>query len=185
MTPEQYGDAYQRGYGMTVRFLVARGVQHDEAKDVAQTAWVKGWERLAQLRNGSLVTTWVNSIALNVYRKLTRSEPVSQMLLEHNQRTAEIDLAAIDIARVLSMCRPSDRHLLEMRMNGATTAEIACQQGVTNTTTRVRLLRARRNISSRLEGSRMLKSHTPTLSVHKATRRSAPNVKTSNKHGTP
>ena len=80
MTRENYGQAYQRGYDSTVRFLRKRGVARDLVSDVAQAAWVKGWERLSQLRNESMVTTWVNAIAMNVHRSVLRSERAFQAL---------------------------------------------------------------------------------------------------------
>ena len=151
MTREGYGQAYQRGFELTVRFLLARGVHRENAKEVAQAAWVRGWERLSQLRNESLVTTWVNTIALNVYRSLIRREPLERDLRELSSGTAGIDLAAIDVARILKFCRPCDRFLLEQSMNGVTTAELAQQQGVSETAIRIRLLRARRDARARLE----------------------------------
>jgi DNA-directed RNA polymerase specialized sigma24 family protein len=154
MTREEYGQAYQRGFDLTVRFLLSRGVHRDSANEVAQAAWVKGWERLVQLRNESLVVAWVNTIALNVYRSLIRREPLSQALAEAPDKTVSIDLAAMDIARVLTFCRPSNRLLLEQCMNGVTTAEIAREQGVSETAIRIRLLRARRDARSRVERKR-------------------------------
>ena len=74
MTKEGYGQAYQRGFELTVRFLLSRGVQRDNAREVAQAAWVRAWERLSQLRDDNLVVTWVNTIALNVYRGLIRKD---------------------------------------------------------------------------------------------------------------
>ena len=151
MTREGYGQAYQRGFDLTVRFLLSRGVHRDNANEVAQAAWVRGWERLGQLRNESLVVTWVNTIALNVYRSLIRREPVNQTLLEPQDKTVGIDLAAIDIARVLTFCRPSDRRLLEQCMSGVTTSEMARELGASETAVRIRLLRARRDARSRVE----------------------------------
>ena len=62
-----------------------------------------------------------------------------------------IDMAAIDVHRILNYCRPSERVLFEQQMHGATTQEIARKQGVTETAIRIRLLRARRATRSRLE----------------------------------
>jgi RNA polymerase sigma factor (sigma-70 family) len=155
MNTEGYGQAYQRGFDLTVRFLLSRGVQRDSAREVAQAAWVRAWERLSQLRDDSLVVTWVNTIALNVYRGLIRKELLNQSLADlrdQRDKTVAIDMAAIDVARVLRVCRPSDRRLLEQSMCGVTTGEIARQQGVSETAIRIRLLRARRYARSRLEG---------------------------------
>jgi DNA-directed RNA polymerase specialized sigma24 family protein len=154
MTREVYGQAYQRGFDLTVRFLLSRGVQRDSAREVAQAAWVRAWERLTQLRDDNLVVTWVNTIALNVYRGLIRKELLNQSLAdlrETRDHTVAIDMAAIDVNRLLRICRPSDRQLLEQSMCGVTSGEIARQQGVSETAIRIRLLRARRYARSRLE----------------------------------
>ena len=150
MTRDCYGIAYQRGFDLTIRFLISRGVPRETARDVAQAAWVKGWERLSQLRNESMVTTWVNAIALNVHRSVLRSEKPYQALPEFYTRT-EVNLAAIDLKRILKFCAPRDRALLELQMQGDTAEEIARKQGVTETAIRIRLLRARRAARSRAE----------------------------------
>jgi RNA polymerase sigma factor (sigma-70 family) len=150
MTREGYGQAYQRGYNLTVRFLISRGVPRDTARDVAQAAWVKGWERLSQLRNESMVTTWVNAIAMNVHRSVLRTEKTYQSLPEV-YTGGEVNLAAIDLNRILKFCAPRDRALLELQMQGDTAEEIARKQGVTETAIRIRLLRARRAARSRAE----------------------------------
>src|SRR5258708_22043158 len=77
MTTEGFGQAYSRGFDVTIRFLTSRGLRRDHACEVAQAAWVKGWERLGQLRDERFVFTWVNTIALNVYRKAIRTDPLS------------------------------------------------------------------------------------------------------------
>ena len=120
------------------------------ARDIAQAAWAKGWERLSQLRNESMVITWVNAIAMHVHRSVLRSEPAYQALPELYTR-AEINLASIDLARILKFCCPRDRALLELQMQGETAEEIARKQGVTETAIRIRLLRARRAARSRVE----------------------------------
>jgi DNA-directed RNA polymerase specialized sigma24 family protein len=150
MTKEAYGQAYQRGYNLTVRFLISRGVPCDTARDVAQAAWVKGWERIIQLRNHSMVTTWVNAIALNVHRSVLRSERTFQAMPEYSTGSG-VNLAAIDLHRILSFCAPRDRALLELQMQGDTAEEIARKQGVTETAIRIRLLRARRTARSKAE----------------------------------
>lgn len=165
MSRESYGQAYQRGFDLTVRFLLSRGVQRDNAQDVAQAAWVRGWERLNQLRNEALVVTWVNTIALNVYRSLIRREPLKYVLPKLCDKTTAINVAAIDVARVLKFCRPCDRKLLVQSMYGVTTEEIARTQGVTETAIRIRLLRARREARSRVEKGAMLarRNHIPYM----------------------
>ena len=145
-----YGDAYNQGFERTARFLLSRGASPGHAEELAQAAWVRGWERLHQLRGDSAVGTWVNTIALNLFRNELRREKYVQPLME-TQSSFRMDIAAIDAVRVLNYCRPSERALLEHQLIGATVDEIAQVTGVTRTATRIRLLRARRAVRARLE----------------------------------
>src|SRR5690348_5650969 len=150
MTTEDYGKAYQRGFNLTVRFLVSRGLSYDSALDTAQAAWAKGWERREQLRDPNLVLTWTNSIALNIHRTFLRREPQTQTLPEL-QAPPRMNVAAIDAKRILSSCKPNDRIVLHSHyIEGYKVQEIAEQHGWTETAVRIRLLRARRSVERRL-----------------------------------
>jgi DNA-directed RNA polymerase specialized sigma24 family protein len=165
MTGEEYGQAYVRGFDLTVRFLLSRGAWRDIADEAAQTAWAKGWERRDQLRNHSLVITWVNSIALNVYRSLVRREPFKPTQSVACEKTTAIDLAAIDVAQILGFCRPCDQSILRQQyVEGLTTCEMAESYGVTETAIRLRLLRARRDARSQVE-QRTSRYHQPNHAV--------------------
>src|SRR4051794_14158916 len=150
MTREDYGKAYQRGYNLTVRFLVSRGLPYDTAQETAQAAWVKGWERIGQLRDHSMVLTWMNSIALNIHRSYVRREPLFQTLPELST-APKVNLAAIDVRRILKSCKRNDRVVLQRHyLEGFKVQEIAEEQGWTETAVRIRLLRARRTVGKRL-----------------------------------
>jgi RNA polymerase sigma factor (sigma-70 family) len=150
MTREEYANAYQKGFNLTVRFLVSRGLSYDTAVETAQAAWAKGWERLAQLRDPSMILTWMNSIALNIHRSYIRREPFLQSLPELST-PPRINLAAIDIKRILLTCKTSDRIVLQRHyIEGFKVQEIAREHGWSETAVRIRLLRARRNVGKRL-----------------------------------
>jgi len=151
MTREQYGDIYQTGRERTIRFLLSRGAAPGLAPDIAQSAWLRGWERLSQLRDPQMIVTWINSIALNQYRRVIRSERLHQELQQSVHGNTSMDLAAIDVARILRVCRPPDRALLEAQMRGVTAKEMASEQGLTETAVRIRFLRARRSARRALE----------------------------------
>jgi|HubBroStandDraft_1064217.scaffolds.fasta_scaffold230278_2 RNA polymerase sigma factor (sigma-70 family) len=153
MTSSVYGQAYQAGFDRTIRFLISRGAGGDDAQEVAQAAWARGWECLNQLRDDNTVLTWVNTIALNIYRRALHNERYRQPLPELFSRLT-IDMAAIDVACMLKSCRPRERRLLELQMHGATAREIAEDNGVTETTIRIRLMRARRAVRARVEGGK-------------------------------
>ena len=151
MTREEYGDIYQTGRDRTIRFLLSRVAAPGLAPDIAQSAWLRGWERLSQLRDPQMIVTWINSIALNQYRRVIRSERVHQQLQQAVLGNTCLDLAAIDVARILRTCRPPDRALLEAQMEGVTAKEMAREQGITETAVRIRFLRARRSARRALE----------------------------------
>jgi len=119
-------------------------VARDTAEEISQAAWMRGWERLGQLRSDELIATWVNTIALNLYRRTIRQERRLQGLQEPLYAKSTVNWAAIELRRILRFCRLPDRQLLEAQMVGQTAEEIAHDQGVSQTAIRIRLLRARR-----------------------------------------
>jgi DNA-directed RNA polymerase specialized sigma24 family protein len=164
MTREEYGNAYERGFTLTVRFLVSRGLFTDAAEETAQAAWTKGWERLAQLRNESMLMTWVNSIALNLYRSIRR-KPLLQPLPDLSA-PPKVNLAAIDINRLLLHCKLADRVVLQRRyLEGWGIRDIARVHGWTETAVRIRLVRARRSAKARMD-DRCLRFHPKPLVSH-------------------
>lgn len=68
MERNDYGEAFESGYGATRRFLLAHGAPLEDAEEIAQAAWARGWEYRDQLRDPGMVGFWVNSIARNLYR---------------------------------------------------------------------------------------------------------------------
>lgn len=151
LTAEEYAKAYERGFTVTIRFLISRGLPYDAAADVAQAAWAKGWEHRRQLRDPSVVATWANTIALNIYRSSLRSEPKFQGLVDIEGR-GYVSSAPVDVARVLSKCKQKDRLLLEGRyLEGYRVKELADLYGWSETAVRIGLLRARRSIILKLQ----------------------------------
>jgi RNA polymerase sigma-70 factor, ECF subfamily len=57
----------------------------DEALDLSQEAWVKGWQRLAQFQGESSFTTWMTRIVINLCldqlrkKKRQRAESIEEM----------------------------------------------------------------------------------------------------------
>ncbi len=84
MLRTDYAEAFETGYGATRRFLLARGAPLEEAEEIAQAAWARGWEFREQLRDPGLVSYWVNSIARNLFRARFRA-PI-QTEIEDGQR---------------------------------------------------------------------------------------------------
>jgi DNA-directed RNA polymerase specialized sigma24 family protein len=150
MTQEEWGQAYRQGFLRTVRFLRSRGAAIHDAEDVAQAAWFQGWRKLDQLRDEGTIVSWVNTIAFNYHRRGIQREARYQPLPDLWGHIG-IDLAPIETAKILRFCRPGDRILFEHQLGGLTMHEIAQKERVSETAIRVRFLRARRALRTRLE----------------------------------
>jgi len=149
MKRNEYSDAFLNGYSATRRFLLSRGAALDEAEEIAQAAWARGWEYRDQLRDPSMVSFWVNSIARNLFRARFRTpatislegiEPSYTMALEEQ----------IEVHRMLDLCPERDRALLAKSLEGYSAEEIARDEGISSTGIRVRMLRIRQGIRAQL-----------------------------------
>ena len=148
MTQEQYADAYSGAFDRTVRFLVSRGVTSDSAEEAAQAAWARGWERRTQLRDPKRLVTWVNAIALNLFRNGCRRRETSE-LPSDIPVPPQASPRTIDLRRVIEKCTPAEQEMLQKHyLGGYTSKELAAQADCTATAIRVRLLRLRRRLQT-------------------------------------
>src|SRR3979490_857073 len=102
MQAPAYAEAFQNGFGATRRFLISRGAPVDDAEEIAQAAWARGWEYREQLRDPSLVGYWVNSIARNLYRARFRALPT--VSIDDVDSSYSIDLEALELRLMLARC---------------------------------------------------------------------------------
>src|SRR5258708_36680260 len=114
MTSCDYARAYADGYKATVRMLQRRGLNLTEAEEIAQAAWVKGWQRSGQLHDARRITNWVRKIAINLWRDVQRREGrLCTLGSDHDAlASAQVSLASIDLDRVIEMASPSQREVL-------------------------------------------------------------------------
>src|ERR1700679_3994103 len=148
MLTTEYAQAFETGYSGTRRFLLSRGAPLDEAEEIAQAAWARGWEFRDQLRDPGLVSYWVNSIARNLFRARFRAPLQTEM--EDVNAAYTLDVDAIEVLRLLDRCSQRDRALLEQSLEGYSAEEIALAEGITPTGIRVRLLRIRNSLRGQL-----------------------------------
>jgi RNA polymerase sigma factor (sigma-70 family) len=148
MQCNEYAQAFETGYSATRRFLLARGAPLEEAEEIAQAAWARGWEFRDQLRDPGLVSYWVNSIARNLFRARFRAPIQTEM--EDADAAYTLDVDAIEVLRLLDRCSQRDRALLEQSLEGYSAEEIALAEGITPTGIRVRLLRIRSALREKL-----------------------------------
>jgi DNA-directed RNA polymerase specialized sigma24 family protein len=149
MKRTEYADAFQNGYSATRRFLLSRGAGLEEAEEIAQAAWARGWEYRDQLRDPSMVSFWVNSIARNLFRARFRTPPVLPMEGVDPSYTMSME-DEIEVRRILDLCPKRDRALLEKSLQGYSAEEMARDEGISSTGIRLRMLRIRQGIRAQL-----------------------------------
>ncbi|MBL8178179.1 MAG: sigma-70 family RNA polymerase sigma factor [Bryobacterales bacterium] len=152
MTPEAFGIAYEKGFTATIGFLLYRGARREEAEELAQAAWARGWEARAQLKEESRVLAWVNSIA---YRNLCNARRRGARIAELVEACAaavsgaERIRARVDCDKLLGKCEGLDRKLIvERYLEERDMPEIAARSGMTEVAVRVRLHRCRVGLKS-------------------------------------
>ena len=148
MRRKQYAEAFETGFPATRRWLLSRGAAVEEAEEIAQAAWARGWEFRDQLRDPGLVGFWVNSIARNLFRATFRTK--ATVPLESVEAGYTMNLDAIELKRVLERCSARDRELLTRSLEGYSAEEIARGEGITSTGIRVRMLRIRQDLREQL-----------------------------------
>ena len=148
MERNEYAEAFENGYGATRRFLMSRGAALEDAEEIAQAAWVRGWEFQDQLRDPSLVASWVNSIARNLFlAKFRTAVPAPPGRLDPGYC---MNLEGIEVRRLLERCSRRDRQLLCKSLEGYSAEEIAHIEGITSSGIRVRLLRIRQSLRGQM-----------------------------------
>lgn len=153
MTRSDYANAYRTGFSSTVRFLLSTGVPADRADEIAQAGWARGWERREQLDEPGRVVSWVNTISLNLFRKLLRRQRETEELPDIWSRP-RVSVTDIDVRKGLERCTPEDRDLLESYyVQGFTSKELGRKKHCSAEAVRVRVLRAKRRLA-RLIGGR-------------------------------
>ncbi len=152
LSRDDYARAYDEGFKKTVRFLAANGASPEIAEEVAQAAWVRGWERIGQLRHVQALAFWINSIAKNFLRNSFRRRHSSTELLETTLVTNPLESEQIDAERIFRGCTEVERQLLERYyLEGFTSHELSQEFGLSAVGVRVRLTRLKKNIVTRLE----------------------------------
>jgi len=148
MRQREYAEAFENGYNATRRFLLSRGAPIEDAEEIAQAAWVRGWEFREQLRDPSLVGYWVNSIARNLFRAKFRSP--APAALDGVDPGYTMSLESLEVRLLLERCSGRDRELLLKSLEGYSAEEIARTEGITSTGIRVRMLRIRQSLRGQL-----------------------------------
>jgi DNA-directed RNA polymerase specialized sigma24 family protein len=144
LNAEQYGNAYARGFASTTRFLISRGCPFDLAQELGQAAWVRGWEHRSQLHEPSKLVTWVNTIALNLYRTSCRRECRDVLIELSEMPRLDGYLDAQTLLRGLKFAER--RQLEELYLEGRAFKEVAEREKVSEVALRVRVCRIKQRL---------------------------------------
>lgn len=158
LTETVFSEAYGKFYGKTVRYLQSLNMSYEQAEEIAQAAWVRGWEKRNQLKKLDSVGAWINGIAKNLMRvDWQRTRPflhgiavgvddIEEMMVLSYDPTDLMEIHG-DLQVILSMLSAEDRLLLvESYMMEYTSLELAPAYGLDPVSVRVRLLRIKNDI---------------------------------------
>lgn len=152
----QFGESYKEGgYDRTRSRLRRLGARENEAAELAQAAWLRGFERLGQLREDTNLRSWIDAIAVNLLWSASRSKREIDPLPEREPAgPSRISVVSIDVRRALQKCSPRQRRLLELvYMEGYSASEAAKAFGLSIDAVYSQLARARRVFRNHYEGS--------------------------------
>lgn len=150
----------------------------EEALDLSQEAWVKGWQRLHQFQGDSSFATWMTRIVINLCldqirrQKKARSESIEQLEEEGGGVERQLPMEVINPTEGLektelrrrideAMAKLTEAHRVVLIMHefeGLQYKEIADRVGISIGTVMSRLFYARRRLASLLQGLRRERS---------------------------
>lgn len=158
---EAFGELVWR-YRDTVYTLAVRLVGPDLAPDVTQEALIRAWRAMPRFRGDAALGTWLHRITVNTawtMRKRAARHETSQLEESIEDPDAGPEHAGIlvgvraELRDALEQLTPGQRAVLVLRdVYGWTHAEVSRELGITQTTAKVRLHRARKRLRELLEG---------------------------------
>ena len=146
---DAFTELVERHHAELVRITYAITGDIDTARDAAQTAWIKAWQRLPSVREADKLRAWLIAIAANEARQHIRAQrrrnvrEIAPIVGEREgSDTAPSSVAHIDLSAALMRLGAADRQLLAMRyLGGLTAEEIGSVTGSSASNVRTRLSR--------------------------------------------
>ena len=120
------------------------------AEDAAQSAWIKAWGKLDQLRDERKVRPWLVAVAANEARQIARRRRPQTVVDDGFGADADPRLA--DLAEALAFLTPDERRLIGLRYVAELTSEqIGTAVGLSAGAVRHRLSRLLARLRDELE----------------------------------
>lgn len=155
ITVEQYWAEYQKKFENTVRQAMRVGsFTRDDARDLAQSGWLRGSQRLHQLRNTNAVGNWVNTITLRSGRELrartTREVPWPDRDDSLSTEPA-INVEHIDLRRALESSSSRDVQILRLVfIDGVPRSQVAKIMNISKAAVNSAIWRAKEELRRKL-----------------------------------
>jgi RNA polymerase sigma-70 factor (ECF subfamily) len=145
---EAFAELVEQYHAELVRIAYAITGDFDAARDCAQLAWIKAWQRLPSVREPGRLRAWLIAIAANEgrqYLRAHRRRQVREIVPRHNELPGQNPITSadrLDLAGALVRLQPADRALLAMRyLAGLSAEEIGMATRLTASGVRTRLCR--------------------------------------------
>ena len=146
---DEFALAYKKGFQMSLHFIKSLGANREMAEEVAQAAWVRGWQYRRQLVDSRLVVAWVNTIAKNLFLSMIVMDRRFDELVEAAAPCTL--LRTMEAGIMMKECTEFESKMLTMYyLEGYTAAEIARMENLCATSVRVRLMRIRRSLRQKM-----------------------------------
>ena len=149
LTPDAFAQAYVKGLRQTTKFLISKGAALDLAEEVAQGAWVRGWEARDQLHLQDRLLPWVNTIAFHSLCTDHRRSVRYTTLTEVADSKSLEPVATLDAGILMNRCSPFEKALLTQRyVDGMDLKAIAVTHGLSEIAVRLRIHRCQSSLRS-------------------------------------
>lgn len=162
---DAFGELVWR-YRDTVYTLAVRLVGPNLAGDVAQEALIRAWRAMPRFRGDAALATWLHRITVNTAWTMRKraarheaqqlDESVYDQAIDHAtgpEKAGEMVEVRAGLRAAIGQLSPGQRAVLVLRdVYGWSHAEVARELGITHTTAKVRLHRARKRLRTLLEG---------------------------------
>ncbi len=158
---DAFGELVWR-YRDTVYTLAVRLVGPDLAPDVTQEALIRAWRAMPRFRGEAALGTWLHRITVNTAWTLRRraarheTQQLDETIVDPSdgpERAGELAETRAELGSAINQLTPGQRVVLVLRdVYGWSHAEVGRELGITQTTAKVRLHRARKRLRALLDG---------------------------------
>lgn len=154
MTESDYTTEYTAHFTQTARYVAKFGFPWEVAKEIAQVAWMRAWEKSGQYRGDCQFSTWVSGIARNealTRRRLKKHQGEEPLGTHHVD--APHPLRKMIAEQAVARCPRAFRPILRMRYwEGMSWVDIAAKVGAPESTVKVKHFRMMGEIRKRIAG---------------------------------